>query len=167
MSAAWFRTYTGQWVDLLNPRPEDVTFESIARPLSRICRFGGHCRDHYSVAQHSVEVSRRCLQENALIGLLHDASEAFIADIVSPLKRFLPTYYTLEAAWQSAIGRSLGLGETLVNLPPDVHTADKECLAIELRCLFDEPKGSTELVPLPAEEAYRVFCERFRELSPT
>lgn len=70
----------------LDPRPEDVCIYDIAHHLSNICRFTGAVRKLYSVAQHSVHVSQLC-QQHPLIALLHDASEAYLADVASPVKQ--------------------------------------------------------------------------------
>lgn len=94
------------WV--LDPRPEDIRIEDIAAHLSRICRFGGALKDDvpnipplrsmvfvetYSVAQHSVLVSRNVHQEFALEALLHDAAEAYVGDVIKPIKLLLEPDY--------------------------------------------------------------------------
>lgn len=87
------RTYTGRMVDLVNPKPEYINIEDIARSLSRLERFNGHTFLRLDVAWHSVTVSRyieeQCnVYDRAVLlgGLLHDAAESYVGDIVSPLK---------------------------------------------------------------------------------
>src|SRR5208282_6622849 len=83
---AWIRTFSGGRFYVLEPRVEDVRIEDIAHALSMQCRFTGHVREFYSVAEHSVWVSRYSHREDALWGLLHDASESYIGDMSTPLK---------------------------------------------------------------------------------
>lgn len=89
----WIQTGTGIAFDLIEPRPEMVNFEvDIAEGLSRIARFNGHVRSGpYSVAQHSVMGADFLLRETgdetlAAAFLLHDAHEAYIGDIATPVK---------------------------------------------------------------------------------
>lgn len=84
----WIQTHTGVEFYPLDPRPEDIRIEDIAHSLSLQCRFAGHCREFYSVAEHCVRVSREVPREVALWGLLHDAAEAYLVDLPRPLKRF-------------------------------------------------------------------------------
>ncbi len=101
MRAAIIQTHSGIAFDLLNPTPDMIDIGDIAHALSNVCRFGGHCREFYSVAQHSVHVAQWAYEataedysyidpsmasEVALWGLLHDAPEAYIGDMVRPLK---------------------------------------------------------------------------------
>lgn len=101
-------TYSGKILDLLNPNPEDIDIESIASSLSKICRFGGHLKKHYSVAEHSVFATVLAMQNNeeedflkAL--LLHDAAEAYLGDVVKPLKNELCEYFIFEERMEQCI----------------------------------------------------------------
>lgn len=177
----WFMSATGGLCYVHNPASSSIDIRDIAAALSRLCRFGGHLRDdvdHYSVAQHSVLVSRVCRPENALVGLLHDATEAYLQDLIQPLKRSLPTYKELERIWAREIGERFGLGPRLVDLPPDVKEADKILLATEMRDLAENvPKraawlkrcGAKPLLstiePLSAWGARRAFIARFQILT--
>jgi hypothetical protein len=88
-------TLSGHRVDIHNPKPSDFDIETIAVALGRICRFGGKIKKEipfYSVAEHSVLVSKLCPKHLKLHGLLHDGSESFLNDIISPLK-LIPEVY--------------------------------------------------------------------------
>ena len=95
------RTNSGIYVNILNPTPDMFCIEDIAHALSMIPRFGGHMPVWYSVADHSIN----CMGEAKLQGmsdedsyacLMHDASEAYISDIISPVKREITQYYVIE-----------------------------------------------------------------------
>ena len=78
-------TYTGNMIDYLDPKPEQICIEDIAKGLSQECRFGSQSRIHYSVATHSIMVCGFAPKELKLEALLHDAEEAYIKDLPSPL----------------------------------------------------------------------------------
>jgi hypothetical protein len=107
----WIGTYSGVQFYPLDPRIEEVRIEDIAHALANQCRFLGHCSEFYSVAQHSVLVSRHCSRLNRAWGLLHDAAEAYLPDMPRPLKQ-LPEfkwYRDLEATIQEVIAQRFGL----------------------------------------------------------
>lgn len=131
----WFLSFKGRQLWPCDVRPEDLDIEEIAHGLSLICRFGGQCREFYSVAQHSVLVARHLPSELALCGLLHDAPEAYLGDIIRPLKRHsaMDGYGSLEAAaWISFAQR---FGVPLI-IPPEVKLADNRMLITERRDLL-------------------------------
>ncbi len=103
----------GHYVDLANPDPSTIEVKSIAAALSKVCRFGGHCPKFYSVAEHCIHATAMACSEgytgDALIAVfLHDAAEAYIGDMVKPLKVTMPQYgeaeQRIEAAIQAAFG---------------------------------------------------------------
>lgn len=114
-SNAWIQTFTGRKFFPLDPDPEMICIEDIAHSLSLQCRFSGHSRRMYSVAEHSIALSRELVDRNlALEALLHDASEAYLSDIPSPLKR-LPEfafYRNAEDTLQALIYTKFGLPAT-------------------------------------------------------
>lgn len=79
-------TYTGKYVDYLDPRPEDICIEDIARGLAYTARFAGQSTRLYTVAEHSVRVMQRVPTKLQLAALLHDAHEAYMCDWPTPLK---------------------------------------------------------------------------------
>jgi uncharacterized protein len=110
------RTYpTLTLVDLERPRPEDIHIEDIAHSLSMQCRYAGHCSDFYSVAEHSFWVEKLAREkwmltpEESLAFFLHDAQEAYLHDLTSPLKSLLPAYRALEERWVGFMHQRFGL----------------------------------------------------------
>ena len=169
---AWIQTYSGRRFNPLNPNYKAIVIQDIAHALSNICRFTGHCLNFYSVAQHCVLVSYICNKENSLMGLLHDATEAYCQDLSSPIKRTpeLKSYRDLEAKIQLAVCKKFSLNEVE---SPDVKNADLVLLATEARDLLLNPRKDFDLkvkplpftiVPLPPAEAKKLFLERFAEL---
>lgn len=124
----WMQTYSGRIVQPLNPDPASITIEDIAAALSKQCRFAGHVREFYSVAEHSVLVSRHCPEELRLVGLLHDASEAYLTDIPRPLKPQLSEYVTIENMLMRVIGRKFGFDWPM---PRSVKDVDNRILSDE------------------------------------
>ena len=93
---AWIETYTGRKFNIFKPDIEQINIEDIAHALSMCTRFNGHLKEYYSVAHHSVIMSRLLSPEDALAGLLHDASEAYLSDIPRPIKYMLKEIKTIE-----------------------------------------------------------------------
>ncbi len=170
----WIQTYTGRRFNLVNPKMEDVCIEDIAHSLSNLCRFTGHTREFYSIAQHSVNVSYFCDRVDALYGLLHDASEGLgFNDINSPLKRTpqLEGYRELEKNMQGVIYGAFGLSD---KEPASVKISDLLMLATEARDLlsplhydWNMPLNPVpfKIEPLSPKEAKALFLNRFDELT--
>jgi hypothetical protein len=170
--ADWMCTFSGVQYYPAAPRMKDVRIVDIAHALSMLCRYTGHCRQFYSVAEHSVHVSHTVPAPLALLGLMHDATEAYVNDLSSPLKRSLPDYKMIEAFNWVAIARRFGLPE---QLPRDIHLADMAVLRAEQAALMPplpaddglshiEPAPVTILALAPAA-AEALFLERFYELT--
>lgn len=158
----------GNRFDLEKPWESKFDIEVIAHALSNQCRFNGNCNEFYSVAQHSVLVSFLVPSEIALAGLLHDAAEAFIGDVTTPIKQLLPEFLELEKRVESFLFGRYGLPQ---ELPPEVKTADLVALATEKRDLLSE-RGSWPIlegvepdeftiIPQWPSLAKALFIERF------
>lgn len=174
-------TATGRYFDFANPDPDSIDINDIACALSRICRFTGHTTQSYSVAQHCVYVSHVVPEKYALQGLLHDAAEAYLGDVSSPLKQLLPDYKVIEQRIEAAICAKFGLP---FPLHPTIKKADLRMLVTERREFMPAPLpeyAQTDAIawssfdgikPLPwtliawsAEQAQSMFLERFYELT--
>jgi len=145
----WQLTFSGRQFYPMSPLPAEVCLEDIAHALANICRFGGHCRQFYSVAQHSILVAMQLPPELQLQGLLHDATEAYCGDMVQPLKLHLPEFKEIEWRIWHAIALKFGLP---FELDPRVKEADVRALMTERRDLLPASphKWSTEhIAPLP------------------
>lgn len=132
----WIQTYHGRRFDLSNPTPSMVFFDDIAHALSRVGRYTGHCREFYSVAQHSVIVASILPDHLKMQGLLHDATEAYVGDMSRPLKQMLPEYQEIERRVWYAIAARFGLP---AKLDPLVKRADNLVLMAERRELLNRP----------------------------
>jgi uncharacterized protein len=116
----WGQSYSGKKFWPLDPRPEDFNITDIAHSLSLICRFGGHSKFHYSVAQHSVLVAQLAPEELQLQALMHDASESYICDIPRTFKSQLVGYKELEDDVMKAIAERYGFSYPLDPLIKDI-----------------------------------------------
>ena len=174
----WFQTWGGETLHILEPDINRICIEDIAHALARQCRYNGHVNcAHYSVAQHSVLVSRILPAEFALEGLLHDAAEAYLGDCIRPLKNQLPEYQGLEAKWESVIAEKFELEYN--KCLGVVKNADLFLLATELRDLWEpgsrhsawnyKKESNTLLLgisiyPWPVKVAEDIFLSSFNDL---
>lgn len=103
---SWILTHSGRQFDLTSPTAAMISPVDIAHALSNLCRFNGHTRTHYSVAQHSMLVSSLVPEQHKLVALLHDATEAYIGDMTRPLKAIMPGFRIAEEIiWQAICDR--------------------------------------------------------------
>lgn len=182
----YMSTYSGLKYWPKDPHLAEIEIEDIAHALALQCRYNGHCRTFYSVAQHSVLVSievERLLgyapgwREVAMWGLCHDNSEAYIGDMISPLKYEMPEFQRVEALNLEAQIKRFNLRPS--RQPPIVTFVDRVLYATERRDLkpLRAPPGTWvnveyEVAPLPDPivpwdclVAETAFLERFRELA--
>jgi hypothetical protein len=135
-------TYTGRVVDPLRLRPEDVSIQDVAHSLSNQCRFTGHVREFYSVAQHSTLCAEYVLNELdggtrlALSALLHDGSETYLSDLARPIKNTGPLgsiYREVEGRVQKVVAEHFGLAYPF---PDIILSVDETLLRAEQRALM-------------------------------
>ncbi|KHD88294.1 MAG: HD family phosphohydrolase [Bdellovibrio sp. ArHS] len=169
---SWVITLSGTRFNILDPDPSAVRMEDIACALARQARFNGHTRFFYSVGQHSclgAEVSPT--KEIALHMLFHDATEAYVGDLVSPVKALLPDFEIIESRIHWAISQKFNLE---FPLPKVVKQIDRRLLATEVRDLITKDLSSWNIsedepfefpiIPWPPEVTEARFLEMARNL---
>lgn len=168
----WIQTFTGKAFWPLSPQLAAIDIVDIAHALAMKCRYTGHTRHFYSVAQHSVLVSHVVPTADRRWGLLHDATEAYLPDVARPVKKNLPGFVEIEDRLMECIATKFRLGGTM---PVSVKEADVILLATERRDLMSDAPyrwTSTENVdplintidPWGPELAKERFLQRFKEL---
>ena len=183
----WILTCSGRVFDLQLAGPDDINLGDIATALSKINRFGGHTSRLYSVAEHSIHVSR-IMEDHLAIGhpaalmaaLLHDAHEAYVGDMATPLKDVLgPAWSAVESRIEHQVLRKFGVSAAAQAWRGHIKHADLLALATERRDLL--PVGGPAwpclhtIAPLDSldlrRSSYRpddwrdAFCDRFDELN--
>lgn len=170
------QTLSGSYFNFLEPSPDTIVITDIAHALSNLCRFTGHCNSFYSVAQHSVLVSKLVPKKYQLAGLLHDAAEAYIGDIASPLKQLLPEYKTIERRLEQVIFYKYDIEFPLHSC---IKEADQIALLTEKRDVMSQhdhdymywnkdylhlQPDKDKIIPESPTVAYENFINRFVEL---
>lgn len=150
-------------IDPVNPNPDHIHIEDIAHALSLVCRYNGHIRNHYSVAQHSFIVSQYFHEPRlALAGLLHDSEEYIFGDMVSPLKKRYPDYVKDADHLREVIYTKFGVP---LDLYKEIKPIDNIVYHRERASLFDgKIDVSQRIVPLASKTAEAMFLARFRVL---
>jgi uncharacterized protein len=167
------KTYSGVYFDAFNPNPDLIKIEDIAHALSCQPRYAGHLPKFYSVAQHSLYVMRVLPKHLKLVGLLHDASEAYLCDIPSPFKSRIPGYKAAENHLLATVLKKYGLFDTYLKHQDEIKAADIRALKIEWDVLM---QGRANHDPLfaPAQSWYvhperieAIFLRNFNKLHGT
>jgi len=167
----WVQTYSGKKFYPLNPRIEDIDIIDIAHALSLICRYNGHCKELYTVAEHSIYVAESLDPHIAIYGLLHDAAEAYLPDVARPIKPLLKGFKEIENKVLSVIFDKFKLyqwGE----VQDKIHKADLSILADEADQVMgsstedwylpESPIG-TKIYFLSSKGAEMIFLLRFKQ----
>ncbi len=164
------QTYSGRMVDPLNIRPGEIDIGDIAHALALTNRYGGHSPFPLSVAQHSLMVADVLPQELKLWGLLHDAAEAYLGDVIHPLKVRFPIYQTLERGLMEIITARFRLSWPE---PEEVRLADLAVGATECAQFGIPVNLRREAQPIPDLVIYKMnwrrveddFLAKFRKLT--
>ncbi len=161
----YLKTYMGNKVNPLNVTPKDITLEDIAHALSLLCRGNGQVAHFYSVGQHCIN----CAKEAAVRGdsvrlqlgcLLHDAAEAYMSDLITPIKVLMPKYYEIEDDFLKAVYAKFGLGDITKEEWEHIMEIDKALLTYDLVELLKEPAPEDALKPVRTPDiAFRPFEE--------
>ena len=173
------RTYTGVLFDFVCPELSPISLVDIAHSLSLMCRFAGHVKKFYSVAEHVVRVSYACPEEFAMEGLHHDDSETYCVDVPRPLKHMagMEEYRAHEKRVQKAIIDELNSMPRLRNVaeiePWQVKEADMCLLVTEQRDLLCNSHPDFENVrplqktikPWSSRKANKMYQLRHAQLS--
>jgi uncharacterized protein len=167
----WMQTYLQNKFHPFSPVLDEIHIEDIAHSLSNICRFNGHCKKFYSVAEHSVYVSCFVPPGFELEGLLDDAAEAYIGDMIRPVKYELPDYQLIDDKLSETIRRKFGLPEDrsqeVIKIDNAVlYDESIQCMGgqVEDWCLPEKPTGVKIEFWLP-EQAEIFFIDRYWELA--
>jgi hypothetical protein len=166
MTYIWTKSGRKFYFDDVSKNKGKLKVSDIAWGLSNLCRYNGQCRKFYSIAEPSIWVSKLVRPELALTGLLHDGSEAFMADITRPLKRLLPDYKAKELEVETFFASELKL---TFPYPLEIHQIDYDMLRCEFNQLFsvkefDNPFPDLKLNFWKPHKAYREFMSRYNEL---
>jgi hypothetical protein len=168
----WMQTYTGRAFYPMDPQTGDVDPADIAHALSLLCRYGGHVTRFYTVAEHCVLMSHAVAPGNALWALLHDATEAYLGDMIRPLKSAMPEYRAVEDRLMHVLCNRFGLDW---DCPAEVKAVDARILLDERAALMaapPQPWAVEHLTPLGVEisgwtpeEAESRYLARLAELA--
>ncbi|QDU82639.1 hypothetical protein Pla110_44000 [Polystyrenella longa] len=159
-------TRSGHLVDLFHMQPEDIRLEDVAHSLAMKCRFNGHSPEFYSVAQHSVIVSMNSKFPQA--ALLHDAAEAYLTDMVRPLKRHFPELIEMETRMLQVIAERFDVPYEEI-MSEEVREWDDRVLVAEYEDFFGarppgmeqvERLGVDSIIPLPPKTAKALFLTK-------
>lgn len=169
----YIHVYSGQFVDYVNPDPDTICIEDIAHALALVNRYAGHTPFPYSVAQHSVLASQMAPAGLELPLLMHDAHEAYVGDMPTPLKRLMPEYQEIEDRMEAVVQEKFGV---LAMAHSGVKKVDTRMLATEAR-IFNfnlwvsiadvKPYDEGLIQPWSWSRAKREFLERFEYLTGT
>lgn len=148
-------THSGIRIDPYRPLPKQINIEDIARGLSMTCRFNGQCAKFYSVAEHCLHVANTLVEETgnlrmALLGLLHDATEAYLPDTTTPVKytsHFIGAR-ELESIWEETIYAAFAIIPPSPEEKTQIKAVDRHMLYREWMVLMPPDPSVPPVDPL-------------------
>lgn len=163
-----FQNLKGKPLDLENLQPDDIDINEIAHSLSMQCRYNGMIPEFYSVAQHCVIVANMIFystkrKDLALCGLLHDAAEAYIGDIISPVKNIISSIKMLEGIVLEPILKKEGLHihDLYLQSIDLIHEYDVLCLDFEMKYFYENAPKLFDTYPLDQPESKYAFLNTY------
>ena len=170
----YIETVSGVKFHFLNPTPNEIDIKDIAFSLANQCRFNGHV-SFFSVAEHSVAVAARLPPSLQLAGLLHDAAEAYLSDIPSPIKQWLPDYKAMEDTVQKVINAKFEIqlsdadSKLLKEADKDATSTEAYYLlrskGVDWNSVLFQPNKKYKPRSLPPSEAVQMFLHWYHELT--
>lgn len=173
----WLETFTGEQFHFLQPLAAEIHVEDVAHSLSQLCRYNGHTKAFYSVAEHSILICDwiaanfpGASQQVLRTALLHDVAETYLGDMSRPVKHQMPQFKELEHIIEGAAAERFDIE---LPFPAVVEECDARILVDEReQCMSDSGNewGTDALEPLGVEIKFldppnvrRLFMERFFE----
>lgn len=150
------RTFSGAYINVFAPELDDIHIEDGAHAMSMQCRFGGHTKDFYSVAEHSLWVAERVPSKLKLEALLHDMTEAFLVDIPKPIKRGLDDYNRAENTLMIAIAKKF-------NIQYPFHKKIKVVDRAALKYEWKNKVLANNFKSMTPKQAKKEFMKKFKE----
>ncbi len=178
----YMKTISGTRVYVRNPNPDSILLDDIAHGLAFTCRWNGQITKFFSVAEHCWRASYLCIPEDALLTLLHDSPEAYIGDMIRPVK-YIPEVFAVYKPMETKLGKAIAtkFGLETIEKTPSAQMADDIMLISECKAYRPDDSGDwcqailanypgQSIIELPKqpwgpEEAKIKFLERFHELT--
>lgn len=155
------RTFSGNIIDLKNPDPDKLIIEDIAHALSNICRFGGHVPKYYSVAEHCLNAMAMGAEPLKIDFLMHDCSEAYLHDIMRPVKQLLTDYKALEDVFMERLAKKF---KFCFPLAREVVAVDNQLLFLEYDIMMRGVKAEVKFSHYVPEVAEALFLNAYHSL---
>jgi len=149
------RTYSGRYIDAFNMKIEDIDIIDIAHSLSLTTRWNGHSKEPYSISEHCVWMAERATApETKMEALLHDASEAYIVDVPTPIKKRMPEYLIVEEQIMKLVAEKFGFNHKMSD---EVKKLDRQALEFE----WENKVLDNTFKSMDCYEAERRFLESY------
>lgn len=141
----WMETYSGKQFFFMDPHPSTIDEVDIAHAIGKLCRYGGHTRKFYSVAEHCCRLAQYVAKlhpndtQLAFEALMHDSTEGYLVDMPRPIKQQLPDYKVIEEKLARAIALRFGLRHPFPRL---IHELDSRILVDERKQAMSKSKNN-------------------------